>query len=137
MYNSFKKNSKAYQYLEQLKNDASSLQRLYIPKLTETIIRLDPKSAEVFIKRIQKFKPRLVMNMIENPKDADRAMKIRRSCTEYLGLTMDYSKDMTKAAFELSARWQQPLMLRTTTRVNHMPAPGCLRQKLRPKSPTR
>lgn len=90
MYNSFKKNSKAYQYLEQLKNDASSLQRLYIPKLTETIIRLDPKSAEVFIKRIQKFKPRLVMNMIENPKDADRAMKIRRSCTEYLGLTMDY-----------------------------------------------
>ena len=30
------------------------------------------------------------MNMIEDPKDAERAMKIRRSCTEYLGLTLDY-----------------------------------------------
>ena len=90
MYNSFKKNSKAYQYLEQLKNDASSLQRLYIPKLTEAIIREDPESAKVFVKRIQKFRPRLVMNMIEDPKDAERAAKIRRSCSEYLGLNLDY-----------------------------------------------
>ena len=90
MYNSFKKNSKAYEYLEKLRSDPASLQRLYIPKLTENIIRIDPKSADVFIKRIQKFKPRLVMNMIEDPKDAERAMKIRRSCTEYLGLTLDY-----------------------------------------------
>lgn len=90
MYNSFKKNSKAYKYLEQLKSDAASLQRLYIPKLTEAIIREDPESAKVFVKRIQKFRPRLVMNMIEDPKDAERAAKIRRSCSEYLGLNLDY-----------------------------------------------
>lgn len=90
MYNSFKKNSKAYKYLEQLKSDAASLQRLYIPKLTEVIIREDPESAKVFVKRIQKFRPRLVMNMIEDPKDAERAAKIRRSCSEYLGLNLDY-----------------------------------------------
>ncbi len=90
MYNSFKKNSKAYQYLEQLKKDTAMLQKLYIPKLTENIMRIDPKSAEIFIKRIQKFRPRLVMNMIEEPKDAERAMKIKRSCSEYLGLTLDY-----------------------------------------------
>lgn len=90
MYNSFKKNSKAYKYLEHLKSDAASLQRLYIPKLTEAIIREDPESAKVFVKRIQKFRPRLVMNMIEDPKDAERAAKIRRSCSEYLGLNLDY-----------------------------------------------
>lgn len=39
-------------------------------------------------------------------------------------LTAQEAKDMTKAAFELSARWQQPLMLRTTTRVNHLR--GCV-----------
>ncbi len=34
--------------------------------------------------------------------------------------TAQEAKDMTKAAFELSAKWQQPIMLRTTTRVNHL-----------------
>ena len=37
--------------------------------------------------------------------------------------TAQECKDMTREAFELSARWQQPVMLRTTTRVNHMRGP--------------
>ncbi len=37
--------------------------------------------------------------------------------------TAQECKDMTREAFQLSAKWQQPVMLRTTTRINHMRAP--------------
>ncbi|HPY53791.1 MAG TPA: P-loop NTPase [Treponemataceae bacterium] len=90
MYNSFKKNSKAYKFLENLKSDAHSLQRIYIPKLIDTLMQVDPQSTEVFRRRIARFKPRLILNMIDDPKDADKAQKIRRSCTEYLGLELEH-----------------------------------------------
>jgi len=90
MYNTFKKNSKAYAYLEQLKSDAASLQRLYIPKLIENIEKIDFASAELFKRRMNQFKPRLILNMIDDPRDADKSLKIRRSCNEYLGLDLDH-----------------------------------------------
>ncbi|MBQ7882424.1 MAG: P-loop NTPase [Treponema sp.] len=86
---SFKKGSKASQYMTKLKNDSSSLQRLYIPKLIEAIQEIDPESAEKFKEKMSKFHPRLVMNMIDEPKDADKALKIRRSCQQYLGLDVE------------------------------------------------
>lgn len=89
MASCFKKNSKAAQYLEKLKGDSSSLQRLYIPKLIEAIREVDPESAAKFEERMQQFHPRLVMNMIDEPKDADKALKIRRSCQQYLGLDVE------------------------------------------------
>lgn len=90
MYNTFKKNSKAYAYLEQLKTDAASLQRLYIPKLVENIAAIDPSSAALFRHRMGQFKPRLVLNMVDEPRDADKSLKIRRSCNEYLGLDLEH-----------------------------------------------
>ena len=82
MYNTFKKGSKAYNYLEELKKDSSSLQRLYIPKLIESLDQVDPEANALFKKRLSEFHPRLVLNMIDDPKDADRAQKIRRSCQQ-------------------------------------------------------
>ena len=90
MYNSFKKTSQAYKCLEQLKTDANSLQKLYIPKLLETIKRIDPASASTFEHRMNQFHPRLIMNMIDDPKDAEKAYRIRRSCQEYLGLDLEH-----------------------------------------------
>jgi len=90
MNNSFPSDSKAFEYLESLRSNASSLQRLYIPKLTETLQQLDPVHTEVFAKRMKQFKPRLILNMIETPEDAQKAQKIRHSCTEYLGVEMDH-----------------------------------------------
>ena len=90
MYNTFKKNSKAYEYLETLKKDTASLQRLYIPKLIEILSEKDPESTELFKKRMAEFRPRLVLNMIDDPKDAERAQKIRRSCQQYLGLDLEH-----------------------------------------------
>ena len=90
MATSFKKGSKAAKYLDQLKNDSSSLQRLYIPKLIEAIAAVDPENAKKFTDKMQKFRPRLIMNMIDEPKDADKALKIRRSCQQYLGLDVEH-----------------------------------------------
>ena len=89
MASSFKKNSPASQYMKKLKGDSASLQRLYIPKLIEAIREIDPESAQVFSERMKQFHPRLVMNMIDEPKDADKALKIRRSCQQYLGLDVE------------------------------------------------
>lgn len=90
MYNSFKRNSAAYKYLDQLKTDTTTLQKLYIPKLLEAIKRIDPVSAATFEHRITQFHPRLIMNMIDDPKDAEKAYRIRRSCQEYLGLDLEH-----------------------------------------------
>jgi flagellar biosynthesis protein FlhG len=39
---------------------------------------------------MKQFCPRLVLNMIDDPKDADKAYKIKRSCSEYLGLELEH-----------------------------------------------
>ncbi|WP_191014318.1 P-loop NTPase [Treponema zioleckii] len=85
----FKKGTKAHEYLTKLKNDSTSLQRLYIPKLIEAVSGIDPVSADKFKARLKKFRPRLIMNMIDEPKDADKAQKIRRSCQQYLGIDVE------------------------------------------------
>ena len=89
MATSFKKNSKASQLIEKLRQESNSLQKLYIPKLIETIRQVDEESAVNFENKMKQFHPRLVMNMIDEPKDADKALKIRRSCQQYLGLDVE------------------------------------------------
>lgn len=90
MYSCFKKGSPAWNCLERLKSDASSLQRMYIPRILEEVEKVDPESAKRFRDRTANFHPRLVMNMIDDPKDADKALKIRRSCKEYLNIELEH-----------------------------------------------
>lgn len=90
MYNTFKKGTAGYDYLKKLRSDSSSLQRLYIPKLVEELQKIDPENTELFIKRKSQFRPRLVMNCIDNPVDAEKAQKIRRSCSQYLGMNLEH-----------------------------------------------
>lgn len=90
MYNTFKKGTPAYTYLESLKNDTSSLQKMRVPQLLQALESVDPKNTALFRRRMAEFRPRMVMNMIEDPKDADRANKIRHSCQEFLGLTLEH-----------------------------------------------
>jgi len=39
---------------------------------------------------MERFRPRLLMNMLEDPKDAEKAQKIRRSCKEYLNIDVEH-----------------------------------------------
>lgn len=90
MYSSFPAKSEGAAFLNKLKNDASSMQVMYIPKITDELGKIDPKHTEVFFKKMENFKPRLIMNMIDDPKDADKALKIRRSCRQYLNIDLEH-----------------------------------------------
>jgi flagellar biosynthesis protein FlhG len=90
MYTVFPKGSPAYVYLEQIRKDGSGPQKLYIPKILPEIQKADPESHEKFMAHINRFRPRLIMNMIDDPKDANVAMKIRRSCENYLDLKIEH-----------------------------------------------
>ena len=90
MFTVFGKGSPARAYLEKIRKEGSGQQRLYIPKMLPEIKKIDRPSHDKFIDHIAHFHPRLIMNLIDDPKDADVAMKIRRSCEEYLDLKIEH-----------------------------------------------
>jgi len=103
MFTVFGKGSPAATYLEKARKDGSGHQRLYIPKMLPEIKKIDPDSYNNFLKRIEHFHPRLIMNMIDDPKDADVAMKIRRSCEEYLDLKIEHLGIIYRDSFQDTA----------------------------------
>jgi flagellar biosynthesis protein FlhG len=90
MSNSCEKGSPARAHLEKLRKDGAGHSKLYIPKMLPEIKKLDPVSYEKFVKRLEDLHPRLIMNLVDEPKNADVAMKIRRSCEEYLDLKIEH-----------------------------------------------
>ena len=92
MFNSFSKGSPARAYLEQIRKEGGSHghQKIYIPKMLPHIKNIDPVSHEKFVSRLNQLCPRLIINLVDEPKDADAAMKIRRSCEEYLDLKIEH-----------------------------------------------
>lgn len=90
MWTTFKRGTAAYSYLEGLRKDGSSLQKAYVPAILEQIGRIDPENRAVFDAKAAKFRPRLIMNMLEDPKDAEKAQKIRRSSRQYLNLDVEH-----------------------------------------------
>jgi flagellar biosynthesis protein FlhG len=90
MYSVFKKGTAANAYMEQMRKDVSGKNRRYIPLMLKEIEKIDPVSYGRLKTNMEHFRPRLIMNLIDDPKDADVAMKIRRSCEEYLGLGIEH-----------------------------------------------
>ncbi|MDR2150182.1 MAG: P-loop NTPase [Spirochaetaceae bacterium] len=93
MYTLFAKGSEANAYLEKIRKEgggAAGANKLYIPRLLPEIQKIDPVSYKKFVEHLEHFHPRLVTNMLEDPKEAEVAMKIRRSCSEYLALKIEY-----------------------------------------------
>ncbi|MGP1438917.1 MAG: nucleotide-binding protein [Treponema sp.] len=90
MSGAFPSGSKGAIFLENLRKDAASMQMMYIPKITEQLKQIDKENASVFVRRLEMFKPRLIMNMIDDPKDTDKALKIRRSCRQYLDIDLEH-----------------------------------------------
>jgi flagellar biosynthesis protein FlhG len=90
MFTVFGKGTRARAYLEQIRKEGSGPQKLYIPNILPEIKKLDPESHGKFMAHIGRLRPRLIMNMVDEPRDADVAMKIRRSCEEYLDLKIEH-----------------------------------------------
>jgi flagellar biosynthesis protein FlhG len=90
LYGAFGTRSRAYEYLESLRKDGTSLQKAYVPAILDAVRDLDPERWAAANERMRLFRPRLVMNLLEDPKDADKAQKIRRSCKEYLNIEIEH-----------------------------------------------
>lgn len=90
MDTTFKKGSRAKNYIDSLLKAGTTFQQLYVPKLIRAVSEQDPESYKEFKERAAHFQPRLVLNMIEDPKDAGKAKKLRRSCKEYLDIDMEH-----------------------------------------------
>jgi len=90
MFSSCVKGSPARAYLEKIRKEGSGHSRMYIPKILPEIKKIDPGSYDKFKERLDSLRPRLIMNLVDEPKNADVAMKIRRSCEEYLDLKLEH-----------------------------------------------
>ena len=90
MNSSFKKDSKAQEYINSLLKSGTTFQQIYMPKLLGAIRERDPESYAQFQKRAASFRPRLVLNLLDDPKDANKAKRLRRSCKEYLGVDVEH-----------------------------------------------
>ncbi len=90
MHSAFLKKSPAHQVLEELRTGEGSLQRVYIPQILARVAREDPEGHRAFQERIAGFRPRFVLNMVEDPADDQKAQKLRRSCQEYLGFDLEH-----------------------------------------------
>jgi len=112
MYSSFARNSPAYQYLEKLRKGGSGFKMLYLPKMLEEIEKIDNKSYQKFKLAMDKFHPCLIINMMDDPKDAEVAMKIRRSCEAYLGLQIEHLGVIYRDSMQdISLASRLPIML--------------------------
>jgi flagellar biosynthesis protein FlhG len=90
MYSTFPKGSRAYEYLEELRREGSVLQKVYIPKILMRIREEDPESHARFRELMGHFRPRLTLNMLDDPRDAEKAGKLRRSTREYLDVELEH-----------------------------------------------
>ena len=90
LYTTFKRNTPGRTLLDNLKKNSASMQKLYIPQLVQALGQVDSETTELFKSRMQQFRPRLVMNMIDSPSDAEKAQRIKTSCNQYLGLEIDF-----------------------------------------------
>ena len=89
MATTFPRKSAAYRHLEQVRLGGGP-QKQYIPKILPEIKAVDPAAYDAFRARLDGLRPRLILNMVDDPKDADVAAKIRRSCEEYLSLQIEH-----------------------------------------------
>ncbi len=87
---SFPVKSSAGAYIESLRKGEKGLQRTYIPAMLTHLRELDPKRHDHCMQQLERFRPRLILNMLEDPKDSDRAQRLRKSCKQYLGLELEH-----------------------------------------------
>ncbi|HSV55482.1 MAG TPA: P-loop NTPase [Magnetospirillaceae bacterium] len=90
MWTTFRKGSPAWAVIEGLRKDGTSLQKAYVPAILDQVGRADPDARSAFDTKLANFHPRLIMNMLEDPQDAEKAHKVRRSCLQYLNLDIEY-----------------------------------------------
>jgi flagellar biosynthesis protein FlhG len=90
MYALLDRESQAFAVLEQLRRDPGGLQRGYVPQVLERIGEKDPGARQLLTAALARLRPRLVMNLLEDPADAEKGERLRRSVREYLGIDLQH-----------------------------------------------
>ena len=103
LYSSFDRKSPAMEYLEQLRKDGITLQKVYLSSLEDKLMKLDREGTEIFLEKKKHFQPRLVMNMLENPEDIQKSDRLILSVKDYLGINMEFLGVMYRDEFQKTA----------------------------------
>src|SRR5271157_5338138 len=83
--------SRAFALLEEMRRDREGgLQRTPVPRILETIAREDPEEHALVARALERLRPRLVLNMVEDPAEAEKGEKLRASARGYLGIEISY-----------------------------------------------
>jgi flagellar biosynthesis protein FlhG len=86
---SYDRKSPVHSYMEDLRKDGTSLQRIHLSKLMESIRTIDSGVYDKYQSKVAHLRPRLIMNMLDDPRDMSRSSRLRISTREYLGIEMD------------------------------------------------
>ncbi|TVR71776.1 MAG: MinD/ParA family protein [Spirochaetaceae bacterium] len=76
------------EYVKGLFKDRGALRQVYLPEIARELDARDSEAGRAFRTALRRFRPRLVMNMLENPKDAEKINRLRRSAQQYLDLDL-------------------------------------------------
>lgn len=90
MYTTYKRGTPGHEFLDKVRKNSAQMKSLYIPQITQALEQVDPENTKLFKARMKQFCPRLILNMISDPKEANNATRVRNSCKQYLGLDIDY-----------------------------------------------
>ncbi len=75
-------------YVKELFSDRSGLRQIYLPQIARELDTHDSEAGLRFRRALRSFQPRLIMNMIDDPKDAEKVNRLRRSTQQYLDLDL-------------------------------------------------
>ena len=103
LYSSFNKKSPATAYLETLRKDGVSLQKVYLSSLLGKLRELDPAGADLFEEKKRQLQPRLVMNMLDDPDDIQKVDRLIISVRDYLGVNLDFLGVLYRDEFQKKA----------------------------------
>lgn len=107
IYTFFPRKSPGNLYVENLRKAGNALQKIYLPKLFDRLQEEDPENYREFVCVAARLHPRLVLNMIEDPKDIEKLDKLKRSVSEYLAISLEHLGVIYRDKFQdiaLSAR---------------------------------
>jgi flagellar biosynthesis protein FlhG len=90
MQNIFKNGSEGHKFLKRWRKDSKSLQYQSISKCLEELKELDPLSYHDYMQKVANFNPRLILNMLEDPQDAEKGERLYRYSQKNLGLNLEH-----------------------------------------------
>ena len=91
IYATVDQRSRAFAVLEELRKDREGgLQRTTVPRILSKIAHEDPDGHALLSHALGRLRPRLVLNMVEDPAEADKAEKLRASVRDYLGIELSH-----------------------------------------------